>query len=158
MEVHSVSSRTTSDGEVIGEVTGSGDQARPGEKVVFGDGTCASTGMSRVRTHKVERPESSREVDSVPAVNMLSSFSDSLSCLYCTCRLACTVSGCVCRCAWWRVARVEGGKRYLCHETPESRLVGSHGAFCWIASARQSLAQQCECRAERERETSNSAE
>jgi hypothetical protein len=34
---------------------------------------------------------------------------------------ACTVSGCVCRCAWWRVARVEGGKRYLCHETPESR-------------------------------------
>jgi hypothetical protein len=67
-----------------GEVTGSGDQARPGEKVVFGDGTCASTGMSRVRTHKVERPESSGEVDSVPAVNMLSSFSDSLSCLYCT--------------------------------------------------------------------------
>lgn len=47
---------------------------------------------------KVERPRTGG--GSVPAVNMLSSFSDSLSCLYCNAHamsLACTVSGCAVR-------------------------------------------------------------
>lgn len=58
-----------------------------------------------------------------PAVNMLSSFSDSLSCLYCTGVSAPSQPLPPSQ----RVRRDEGGCACLCHESPERRLVRSHG-------------------------------